>query len=805
MALQPGDRFGRYELVSWLGRGGMAETWRARLVGDAGVTKPVLIKKVLPEFSGDEAFISMFISEARISATLSHGNVAQVFDFGRVDGDYFLAMEFVDGQPLHRILKRAAKTGLPALPIPLATFIALEMCRGLHYAHTRADEKGQPLGIVHRDISPDNVLVSYEGQVKIVDFGIAKARSLRTFDTEPGVVKGKYLFFSPEQARGKEVDARTDVWATGLVLYELLCGQRPVSGPPHTVMMRMASGDFPSPRQVREDLPAELDGIVMRALSVALSQRFESSHAFGDALAEFLYGFAPRVSAMTVAYLVRELFREELAQEERELPVPASFQEELARWRKIASIPMTDREIVPVKPAGRQARGTGVTPAPVLGEDEAPAPARAPALSRGALIAGAGVVLALGAAIVLLPTWGADSPGASVGPPPATPIPRKPVAAVKPAPAPVTGSASMAPDAGAVMEERRELSLELDAQRNVIIVPRSHIGFSELTPGRRYTISEFGDAPARESNWIRSPSASNVPPIFFLLMGDTVPGDSSLGEVTRGSDDFQGASAIAFFTVGAATGFLRYERGIQIWSSQIGSEKQFIFEPESRVVSAENAALLSGLERSGTYSLVLTSDGKGAFLRGRTRAPARRVVCVQATEPGKAAEPVYGWPVAFLLEEGAERLVAGVDALKCGFVDDDPSDNQGHMLIRAVPYNGAGNAPREEISSSLSGEADDLARQARDQLKGFSNRTRNLEETRQVTEQCLRRFPDHADCLLLSGIVLARMGHIDVAATRYRRFVELSPNHKMADSVRKTLRAYDQQTAEQKQRGSPQP
>src|SRR5215217_6362950 len=218
MALQPGDKFGRYELVSWLGRGGMAATWRARWVGDAGITKSVLIKKVLPAYVADEAFISMFINEARISATLSHGNIAQVLDFGRVGGEYFLAMELVDGRPLHHILKRAAKTGLKQLPVPLAVYIALEMCRGLHYAHTRTDDKGTPLDIVHRDISPDNVLISYEGQVKIVDFGIAKAQMARNFKTEPGVVKGKYLFFSPEQARGHEVDARTDIWATGLVL-----------------------------------------------------------------------------------------------------------------------------------------------------------------------------------------------------------------------------------------------------------------------------------------------------------------------------------------------------------------------------------------------------------------------------------------------------------------------------------------------------------------------------------------------------------------------------------------------------------
>ncbi|QSQ15516.1 serine/threonine-protein kinase [Myxococcus landrumensis] len=333
MALQPGDKFGRYELVSWLGRGGMAETWRARWRGDAGVTKSVLIKRVLPEFDSDEALVSMFINEARISASLSHGNIAQVFDFGRVEGQYYLAMELVDGQPLHRVLKRAATTGLPRLPIPLATYIALEMCRGLHYAHTRLDDKGAPLSIVHRDISPDNVLISYEGQVKIVDFGIAKARMARNFKTEPGVVKGKYLFFSPEQARGHEVDARTDVWATGLVLYEMLCGQPPVTGSQASVMMRLANGEFPSPRKVRGELPVELDALVMRALSVDLNKRYESANAFADALAGFLYSFAPRFSTMNVAYLVRELFRADMVAEGRELAVPQAFVDELAMWR----------------------------------------------------------------------------------------------------------------------------------------------------------------------------------------------------------------------------------------------------------------------------------------------------------------------------------------------------------------------------------------------------------------------------------------------------------------------------------------
>jgi serine/threonine protein kinase len=334
--MQPGERFGRYELVSWLGQGGMAETYRARLLGEAGVTKPVLIKKVLPEYTNDQAFIAMFISEARISATLSHGNIAQVYDFGRVDGDYFLAMEYVDGQPLHRILKRVRKSGMRAMPVLPSAFISLEMCRGLHYAHTRTDDKGQLLGIVHRDISPDNVLISYEGQVKIVDFGIAKARELRGFNTEPGVVKGKYLFFSPEQARGEEVDARTDVWSTGIVLYEMLCGKLPVEEAPDVAVPKLMEGMFPRPRELNPSLPEELDAIVMKALALRREERYPSSHAFGDALAGFLAATAPRFSAMELSHFVQELFRDDITSAGRQVQVPDPFREQFAQWREQA-------------------------------------------------------------------------------------------------------------------------------------------------------------------------------------------------------------------------------------------------------------------------------------------------------------------------------------------------------------------------------------------------------------------------------------------------------------------------------------
>jgi serine/threonine-protein kinase len=431
MGLRPGDRFGRYELVSRLGHGGMAETWRARLMAAAGITKPALIKRILPEYSSDDAFISMFISEARISATLSHGNIAQVHDFGEVDGEYFLAMEYVDGQPLDRILKRSRQSGYASVPIPLAVFIALEMCRGLHYAHTRMDDSGKPLGIVHRDISPDNVLVSYEGQVKLVDFGIAKARMQRNFNTAPGVVKGKYLFFSPEQARGEEVDGRTDVWATGIVLYEMVCGRLPAEGPEYAVIHKLINGAFPRPSELRPDLPAELEALIMKALALNKAHRYESSHAFGDALTGYLYSTTPRFSALSLSHFVQELFREDLVNEGRSVQVPASFTEELAQWRtpitapSAAQAPVTQPDALPQAPPETSPEAQAVSEVPTV--ETAPVPLESfrhtrvsahrrhsrprPVLRAMTFVTGAALAGAAAVAVIklgpdkLIPTW----------------------------------------------------------------------------------------------------------------------------------------------------------------------------------------------------------------------------------------------------------------------------------------------------------------------------------------------------------------------------------------------------------------
>src|SRR5579872_2659086 len=241
----------------------MAEIYRARYNAAAGVTKRVVVKRILPHFAGNPSFVSMFVNEAKIAVGLSHGNIAQVFDFGQINGDYFLAMEFVDGQPLSKVLRRAKAMELPAIPTAFAVDIAIEICKGLHYAHTRLDEQGRPLNIIHRDISPQNLIVSYEGQVKIVDFGIAKARNASVGETHAGAVKGKYVYFAPEQARGKELDARTDVFATGSVLYEMVCGRLPFEGRMMDVLGKLVRCEFARPRAVNPDIAPALEKILL--------------------------------------------------------------------------------------------------------------------------------------------------------------------------------------------------------------------------------------------------------------------------------------------------------------------------------------------------------------------------------------------------------------------------------------------------------------------------------------------------------------------------------------------------------------
>ncbi|RKG56158.1 PEGA domain-containing protein [Corallococcus sp. AB011P] len=348
MAEPSPQQFGKYVLISKLAAGGMAVTYRARMTGAMGVTKPCVIKQILPHFVDDHDFVEMFISEARLVAGLTHGNIAQIFDFGEVDGQYFIAMELVHGQPLSKVLRRASRAGVGFLPQPLALHIASKLCEGLDYAHRHVGEDGQLLGLVHRDVSPDNVLISYEGEVKVIDFGIAKATSAVEARTSPGTLKGKYPYFSPEQAQGRQdLDARTDVYAAGVVLYEMLCGRRPFEGEFVTVLPRIITGDCLPPSAVNPGIGEDLETIVAHAMAVDREARYQTAKDLSESAVELLYRDTPRFTPTMLSQLMTYLFAEELAAEGRKVELPPGFKEQLAAWQSPSSEPSQGRARMP--------------------------------------------------------------------------------------------------------------------------------------------------------------------------------------------------------------------------------------------------------------------------------------------------------------------------------------------------------------------------------------------------------------------------------------------------------------------------
>ncbi len=319
------QRFGKYVLISKLAAGGMAVTYRAKMTAAAGLTKDVVIKKIHPHLAEEEDFIEMFVREAKLAASLTHGNIAQVFDFGKTEGDYFLAMELVHGQALSRVIRRASDHDIPFLPIPIALQIVCRMCDGLNYAHTRKDENGQLLNLVHRDVSPENLLISYEGEVKVVDFGIAKSNTGGK-QTETGMVKGKYPYFSPEQAQAvRDLDARSDVYAVGVVLFEMLCGRRPFEGEFVAVLTQLAEGNIPKPRSFNPEIPQALELAMLKALATKRDERYQSARELGQALAEVLHSRYPGSTSNDISMLLASLFRDELEAEGQAPYVPEEF------------------------------------------------------------------------------------------------------------------------------------------------------------------------------------------------------------------------------------------------------------------------------------------------------------------------------------------------------------------------------------------------------------------------------------------------------------------------------------------------
>jgi eukaryotic-like serine/threonine-protein kinase len=307
--------FGKYQLIADLGQGGMADVFLAVAKGPVGFNKLVVIKRLRSHLADDAEFVGMFLDEARLAARLNHPNIVGTYEVGEVDNQFYIAMEYLEGQPLTRMRRRVKRSNGLDWSLEAEARVLAEVLSGLQYAHELSDYDGTALGIVHRDVTPSNVFVSYEGVAKILDFGIAKAQG-RTTETKTGVVKGKTSYMPPEQVMGLDVDRRADIFSVGVMLWEAAAGRRLWQDVDDLVIVtKLIAGDVPSsPRAVNPEVPEPIDSICRRALSAAPEDRYETALDMRTAIEEFVDGCSRKVSGREVGRAVSSAFAQERAQ-----------------------------------------------------------------------------------------------------------------------------------------------------------------------------------------------------------------------------------------------------------------------------------------------------------------------------------------------------------------------------------------------------------------------------------------------------------------------------------------------------------
>lgn len=313
--------FGKYLLIDKVGTGGMAELFMAKQTGLKGFEKVMAIKRILPHLTEDPEFISMFINEAKLAALLSHQNIVQIFDLGHIENSYFIAMEYVMGKDLRTILQRAKSLNQP-MSVGHALLIISKVCAGLDYAHRKKDLTGRELNLVHRDISPQNILVSYEGEVKLVDFGIAKAAS-QSSETRTGILKGKLSYMAPEQARGQAVDRRTDIFAIGIVLYEILTGHKLFKGDNDfdTLEKVREAKVEPPPTSLNSQVDPELEAMILKALAKEPDHRYQSASEMQTALEDHMSRKGYDFSTVRLAQYLQNLFQHDIEQDSQRFQI----------------------------------------------------------------------------------------------------------------------------------------------------------------------------------------------------------------------------------------------------------------------------------------------------------------------------------------------------------------------------------------------------------------------------------------------------------------------------------------------------
>ncbi len=346
----------RYRITERVAAGGMAEVFRGVAESMRGFKKNIAIKRILPSLTKNKKFVAMFLDEARLSLALQHANIVQVFDIGHSEDTYFIVMEYVDGCDLKALLDWRRRIGR-RIPIAHSLYLGLEICKGLSYAHELPNpETGAPMGIVHRDISPPNVLISKQGEIKVVDFGLAKATS-QVEITDPGVVKGKMSYLSPEAARGEDVDSRADIFAVGILMYEMLTGKRLFYGETdYQTVELVRNAKIPPIKPQNPQVEPELEDIIRKTLAKRKEDRYQNANDVQDALAQYSYSRGLKVISRDIAELVRQCLEDKRMQSGEGKPktsiIDHLLQDEIVKFTSVdfedpGAQPLTADELAP--------------------------------------------------------------------------------------------------------------------------------------------------------------------------------------------------------------------------------------------------------------------------------------------------------------------------------------------------------------------------------------------------------------------------------------------------------------------------
>jgi eukaryotic-like serine/threonine-protein kinase len=314
-------QFGKYTLVDRIAVGGMAEIFLAKEASLEGPERTIVIKRMRPHLSSQVNFVRMFLNEAKLAAQLNHPNIVQLYDLGKIAESYFIAMEYLFGRDMRRIIPRADELSIP-FPLVYALKIASSVCQGLYYAHEKTDLHGHPLGIVHRDVTPENIFVAFDGSVKVLDFGIAKATT-QVEQTRAGEIKGKLSYMSPEQCLGKPLDCRSDLFSLGTVLYEWITGFKLFTGDSEVAILKsVTEGKIYAPSYFKADIPSEVEAILMRALEKDRDARYQNGREFQQDIDDFLARSEFTPTNLHLSNFLKQLFQKELDAEQHRLAEP---------------------------------------------------------------------------------------------------------------------------------------------------------------------------------------------------------------------------------------------------------------------------------------------------------------------------------------------------------------------------------------------------------------------------------------------------------------------------------------------------